>query len=46
MLGKEGVSISWLDTRYDNTKGYRVYKYDASVPFAEDTFSRLLKEIS
>jgi hypothetical protein len=46
MLGKEGVSISWLDTRYDDTSGYRVYKYDASVPFAEDTSARLLKEIA
>ena len=45
MLGKEGVSISWLDTRYEDTSGYRVYKYDASVPFAEDTSARLLKEI-
>ena len=46
MLGKEGVSISWLDTRFEDTSGYRVYKYDASVPFAEDTSARLLKEIS
>ena len=38
--------ISWLDTRYDDTSGYRVYKYDASVPFAEDTSARLLKEIT
>ena len=45
MLGKEGVSISWLDTSTVAT-GYRVYKYDASVPFAEDTSARLLKEIS
>ena len=46
MLGTQGVSISWLDTRYDDTSGYRVYKYDASVPFAEDTSARLLKEIA
>ena len=46
MMGKEGVSISWLDTRFDDTSGYRVYKYDASVPFAEDTSARLLKEIA
>ena len=45
MLGNEGVSISWLDTSTEAT-GYRVYKYDASVPFAEDTSARLLKEIS
>ena len=45
MLGREGVSISWLDTRYDDTSGYRVYKYDPSMPFAEDTSARLLREI-
>ena len=45
MLGKEGVSISWLDTSTEAT-GYRVYKYDASVPFVEDTSARLLKEIA
>ncbi len=45
MMGTEGVSITWLDTRYEDTSGYRVYKYDASVPFAEDTSARLLQEI-
>ena len=45
MMGTEGVSITWLDTRYEDTSGYRVYKRDASVPFAEDTSARLLQEI-
>jgi len=45
MLGKEGVSISWLDTS-TVASGYRIYKYDPSAPFAEDTSARLLREVS
>ncbi len=46
MLGPQGVSLSWLSTRYTDTTGYRIYKIaDVTQPFAEDTSATLLREV-